>query len=79
MGRNREGETVRVGIGVGVETGFAGTVTLALEVGVRYGSFVPHRSLPQAERIIPITSNRTSALPVCDRVTFIHGRLYPSN
>jgi uncharacterized alkaline shock family protein YloU len=54
------GETV--GVGVNVKTGSRRTVGVAVGVGVRYRSYVPHRLLPQAERSIPVRISRMTAL-----------------
>jgi hypothetical protein len=73
------GGMVGVQVGVGMDSGFSRVAALEVEGGVRSVAYLPHRSLSQAERIIPIARNRAKTLPVCGQVDFISGKLYPSS
>ncbi len=69
---------VEVASGAGVEAWLVVAVIMAVEEGVRIGSTLPHRSLPQAVRIIAAARNRARILPVRAMLVFISGELYPS-
>ena len=54
------GEAVKGG--VTVKTGMTGIVDVGAEVVEKYGSYVPHKLLPQAERRTPIRIIKMAAL-----------------
>jgi hypothetical protein len=58
---------------VGVDTGSVTTVTMEVGVGVRIGSEVPHRLVPQADRSIPVRTSKIT--PLC--MTEFIGQIIP--